>query len=84
MKTRRSYLLPALLVVAACGDPAAPEAEVAEVRITPEGASTDVGLTVQFTAQAFDASGAAVTGLPVTWESSTESVATITDQGVWR
>lgn len=82
MKLRRPHVLVVLVSLAACGDPAGPEADVAEVRVSPEGTSTDVGLTVQFTARAINATGQTVTGLSVTWTSSSESVATIDEMGI--
>lgn len=81
MKLRRPQVLAALVALAACsGSSTGPE--VAQVRITPENPSQQVGLTVQFSAEALDAGGQVITGLPVTWMSNTESVATVDANGL--
>ena len=76
MTTRRQQLLAALLTLVAC-DGGSTGPEVAQVRITPENPSQQVGLTLQLSAQALDAGGQVISGLPVTWSSEEESVATI-------
>lgn len=82
MKIRRSHPYVALLALAACGSPSAPTSEVATVDITAAAIEVDVGLTVQFTAEARDAGGQAIAGLTVTWSSSQEGVATIDTNGL--
>ena len=82
MKIRRPHLLVALLSLSACTpDSTGPGESVTEVRVSPESPSIDVGLTIQFFAQALDASGQAMTGLPVTWASNDQAVATIDAEG---
>ena len=78
MKIRRPHLLLALVSVSACGGGTTiVDNPVVEVVVMPENPSIELGLTVQFTAQARNASGQAVTGLPITWASGNEAVATI-------
>ena len=71
-----------LIVLAACGDDSTGVDNVASIRLTPENPSTDVGLTVQFTAEALDANGAVLPDVTITWASSAPAVATITDAGI--
>ena len=51
------------------------------VRVTPASGTIAVGSTGTLTAEAFDAAGDPANGLPVTWKSSNESVATINNAG---
>lgn len=82
MKLRRPSLGLALLVVTACSDGSTALDNVASVRVTPANPSIDVGLTVQFTAEALDAGGAVVPGVSFTWTSSDTTVAKVTDGGL--
>ena len=83
MKIRRPHLLVALLSLSGCTpDSTGPGEPVTEVRVSPESPSIDVGLTVQFFAQALNASGQALTGLPVTWASNDQAVAAIDADGL--
>jgi len=74
----------ATALAAGCGDSGTtgPDVDVASIRVTPENATTDVGLTVQFVAQAFDAEGGVIPNVTFAWSSSDESVATISDEGI--
>lgn len=51
------------------------------VRLTPASGTIAVGNTGTLTAEAFDAAGDPANGLPVTWKSSNESVATVNNAG---
>ena len=55
---------------------------VATVQVSPPQSNLFVGRTLQVTASARDASGAALTGRAVTWSSSDPTVATITATGL--
>ena len=58
-------------------------APVASVTVSPGSASTNVGAGgVQFTAVLKDAGGNVLTGRPVTWSSSSKSVATVSQSGL--
>lgn len=67
---------------AACSDDSTSLENVASVRVTPENPTIDVGLTVQFTAEALDADGNVVPGIDFTWTSSNTTVATVSDDGI--
>jgi hypothetical protein len=75
----RLHHLVALLLLAACGKSSTSVAvpTVSSVVVSAAASSVEVGLTVQFTAQAFDGTGTGVTGQTVTWSSSATSVASI-------
>ena len=65
--------------------PAAPNQSsptVANIVLTPQGASLQVGQTQQFTATALDAGGSTIPGVPFTWNHSEPSVASINSNGV--
>lgn len=51
------------------------------VRVTPASGTIAVGSTGTLTAEAFDAAGDPANGLPVTWKSSNETVATVNNAG---
>ena len=55
---------------------------IATVRVTPSSASVRIGLTAQFTAQAFDAAGNVVSGGSFNWSSSDTGIATVNSSGV--
>ena len=57
-------------------------APVAALSISPSSSSISAGGTVQLTAHATDASGNALTGRAVAWQSSNNSVASITTNGL--
>ncbi len=80
MKRNRPLLLAAVAVLAACGDSTGPD--VVQVTVSPTSASIVVGATQQFTATAKDASGNPVTGVTVTWASSDNGVASVSDAGL--
>lgn len=54
----------------------------ASVTVTPDHALLLLGQSVQLSATANDASGNPIPGAPITWSSSNESVATVTDSGL--
>ena len=81
MTARRSTFLIALLAIVGCGDSTELD-RVASVVVTPSNPSIEVGLTVQFEAEALDANGALVPDIPFTWRSSDTGVATIDDNGL--
>ncbi len=82
-------LILATAVISACGsDPAAPDdpddstPTVASIVVTPDAAALAVGETVSLTAEASDASGNVVQQATFAWQSSLESVATVTADGL--
>lgn len=81
MNLRRPSLA-VLVLAAACSDSSTALDNVKSVRVTPVSPSIDVGLTVQFTAQALDAGGNVVPGIEFEWTSSNMSVATVTPEGL--
>lgn len=56
--------------------------QVAEVEVTPGGATIAVDETVELAATARDADGEVITGRPVTWSSSDAGVASVSSAGV--
>jgi len=81
MNRKRLLLLSALAVLSACkSNPTGPT--VTQVTVTPGSVVLTVGSTQQFAAAAKDASGAAVTGVTVTWASSDTQIATVSDAGL--
>jgi probable HAF family extracellular repeat protein len=68
----------ALLLIGACQDPVRP-APVAEVTITPEVSSLEVGDTLRLAAVARDEFGAPIEGARVVWSTDNASIATVTD-----
>ena len=56
--------------------------DVESIRLSPSDPTTEVGLTVQFTAEALDASGEVLADVDFTWSSSDPSVATVNDNGL--
>jgi uncharacterized protein YjdB len=55
---------------------------VASVQVAPAGVSLVVNAVQQFTASAFAADGAVLTGRPVTWSSTNAAVATVSADGL--
>ncbi len=55
---------------------------VSLVRVTPASATISVGSSIPLQAEALDASGAVVLGRPVTWASSTETIAIVSANGL--
>lgn len=84
MRKPRLHQTLGLLLLAACGGQPTTVvvADVTSVVLSPALAAVEVGLTVQFVATAFSGSGTQVTGQPVTWESTVQSVATIDSDGL--
>lgn len=92
MRTHRILLFVALVAAACGGDssgpnpppapPPPPPAPVSRVSVTPETADLVPGQTGQLTAAAFDAAGNALTGRSITWNSSLNSVATVSASGL--
>ena len=88
------WLVVSVLVCANCsggaadsGSPVSPlpvptPATVAAVTVSPATATVAIGATQAVTASAVDASGAVLTGRPVTWTSSAPAVATVSASGV--
>jgi hypothetical protein len=74
------------VVFAACGGddgPTAPVEQVASVEVTPESSTAEaLDATVQFEAEALDASGSTVSDVDFTWSSSDEAVAQVDDTGL--
>lgn len=83
MNRIRTLLMAAVAAtsLAACSDGTGPET-VASVSVTPANPSITVGQTQQLSASATSSSGAAVTGLTVTWSSSAAAVATVSSSGL--
>jgi alpha-tubulin suppressor-like RCC1 family protein len=83
---RRILALSLLVALASCGDSGdtntGPPSEVASVIVSPAQFTLLIGGTQQLTATARDHTGNPVVGNPVTWASSDESVATVSQTGV--
>ncbi|MDA1104639.1 MAG: Ig-like domain-containing protein [Gemmatimonadetes bacterium] len=82
MKIRRLCLLIPVLAFSACGDTGTTVDTIASITLTPPSPSIDVGLSVQFEAQARDAGGIVVPNATFTWATSNSSVASITTDGL--
>lgn len=74
------------MVFAGCGGddgPTAPVEQVASIEVTPESSTSEaLGATVQYEAEALDASGSTVSDVEFTWSSSDEAVAEVDDTGL--
>jgi uncharacterized protein YjdB len=83
MRVTRRFLENGILAfVLACSGSTEPKVvPVATVSITATASTVKAGKTAQFSAQAKDASGNALTGKLIAWTSSNASVATITQDG---
>jgi len=57
-------------------------AYLATLEVTPDSAELDIGDTKQFTATIYEFGHSPVEGLPVTWASSDEDVATVDENGL--
>lgn len=68
--------------ISACGGSSEPDVVVATVEVTPNTVSRQVGETQQLSATVKDASGNILNGRPVTWSSSSASVATVSSSGL--
>ncbi len=67
----------------ACGEPTKPAPAVANVVVTsPIGSRLAVGRTVQLTATARDAGGAAMPGVAIAWSSTAPTVAEVSSAGL--
>jgi len=68
----------------ACNDDGTspPVAEVASITITPASVTLTVGGSTTLTATAFDINGAPIVGAPISWASTTSSVADVSATGV--
>ncbi len=82
MKIRPTRTLAFLVLLTGCSSPSDPIVGVSEVRVSPTAPSTDVGLTVQFTAQGISATGQAIQGLEVTWSADPPDIASISSTGL--
>ena len=71
-----------LLMLAACGSPAAPDEPVASLTISPAAAILWLGKTAQLVATAKDAAGAVLTGRSVTWTTSDPTIVTVDATGL--
>ncbi len=73
----------ALLALAACGGDETVPPVPARVTVTPSAVETPVsGRTFQFTAAVVDNRGDPMPGVPVTWASTSEDVATVSQAGL--
>ena len=84
---RRPTILPALLLgfSAACGDAAAPPPPPVPTTVTMSPASLSfeaLAATTRFTATVYDQKGRVMTGIPVSWHSSSPPVATVDQSGL--
>jgi hypothetical protein len=59
-----------------------PTSTIARIEVTPQSATIDSGAKQQFTAKAYDAANAEITGVIFFWQSSNQSVATIDQTGL--
>ena len=79
-------LIFAALIVAACGEnsagPNQAATPVARIAVTPGNAALVPQQTSPLSATAFDGSGNALNGRSITWNSSSTTVATVTDAGL--
>lgn len=82
LRMRPVWAVAFILPLAACSDePSGPE-PVAEVEVTAAATTLMVGETTQLSVTLRDAGGNVLTGRPVTYESSNQSVATVSSAGV--
>lgn len=75
-------LLAALLAAVACSSSSGPGAKPTAIRIAPFDTTVAIRTTVQYRAALLDSAGDTIPGLPVTWESSDTTVATISSSGL--
>lgn len=82
MKTVRAVVaVLAVLAVAACDSPFSLPPAVEAIRIAPDSAALETGDTLRLTATLTDSGGRPVS-LPVSWSSSADSLATVSQSGV--
>ncbi|MCG6957864.1 MAG: SUMF1/EgtB/PvdO family nonheme iron enzyme [Gemmatimonadetes bacterium] len=75
--------LPFLLLSCGDGGSTGPEVKpVAGVVVTPAAGMVNVGLTLPLSAEAKDGSGNVLSGRPITWSSSNDLVATVSEAGL--
>src|SRR5438309_2050659 len=81
---RRTFWSLAVLALAGCGGGGPSRPPVASISLTPPTAPalTSLGDTVQLTATALDAAGAAIPGVGILFSTSDASVATVTQGGL--
>ncbi|HET7461671.1 MAG TPA: Ig-like domain-containing protein, partial [Longimicrobium sp.] len=84
MKTTAKILMTSLAVLAAaCSDSTGTtSATVARVQVSAPATQLEVGATLQLTATPVTSRGKPVNGLPVTWGSSDDAVATVSQTGL--
>ncbi len=78
----RSLVLVVSAILAGCTEGSTSLENVVSVRVTPESPTVEVGITIQFRAEALDASGSVVPGIEFEWTSSRPEVASVTGDGV--
>ena len=78
------FLLGGAILAAACADAVTQidEADISELRVSPESVSIGPGETVALLAYPLDETGAFLSGLDVSWSSMNPSVATVDDTGL--
>ncbi len=82
MRFRRSpSALFFLAALAACGESTGVE-NVSRIELTPASPAVDVGLSIQFTARAFDVNGNVLSNVPFSWSSSDSAVASVDTNGL--
>jgi len=77
-------VLTVVVAVAACDHPFEFPAPVGTVRVSPDSAALEAGDSVQLAAQAYDSTGHALAGIPFTWTTSADSLATVSATGLVR
>jgi uncharacterized protein YjdB len=81
----RIAVFAALLSAGACSDSTSPEPPdllpAGRMTVTPSGATLEPGQMVQLTAHLITSSGDALQGVTISWTSSNELVATVSDRG---
>ncbi len=75
-------LLLALVVLAACSDSSGPRPAVDEIIVSSPVSELIIGETARLSANALDAAGDPVRGVPVIWSSSNANVASVNSSGL--
>jgi hypothetical protein len=80
----RPLVFAALLSLSACGETTTGTVvdTIASIELSPSNPSIDLGLSVQFEAQALNAAGVPIQGVTFTWSSSDTGVASISAAGL--